>query len=108
MKRFNLVQIMRRAWEIKRDPRHVYSFGTCLKLAWAEAKGGKLYGVNVEAVRAQVTSYILRLMRNIRDEHDVHKLEALRAALLAPIDRHGIAVLDGKTAGLVRYAVQHA
>lgn len=105
---YNLAKIMGRAWEIRRDPRNTYTPSTCLKLAWAEAKGCKRYGFNLESARASITSYILKLMRNIMDEHDVHKLEALRAALLAPIDRQGVAVLDGKTVGLCKYAVRNA
>lgn len=37
MKKYNLSNIMKRAWEIKREnSRNV--FGACLKMAWAEAK----------------------------------------------------------------------
>lgn len=105
---YNLAKIMGRAWEIRRDPRNVYTFQTCLRLAWAEAKGCKRYGFNLESARASITAYIMKLMRNLVDEHDVHKLEILRAALLAPIDRQGVAVMDGKTVGLCKYAVRNA
>lgn len=106
--KYNLVKIMSRAWELKRDPRKVYTFATCLKLAWAEAKGTKRYTFNLESARASISSYLCKLVKAIRDEHDEHKLEALKAALLAPMDKEGVAVLDGKTVGLCKYAVRNA
>ena len=39
--KYNLVTIMRRAWELRRMSRQ--TFPTCLRLAWAEAKGTKAY-----------------------------------------------------------------
>ena len=43
-----------------------------------------------------------------RSIHDAHKLEILRAALLLPVDAVGVAVADGKTVGLCKYAVRNA
>lgn len=77
--KYNLTAIMRRAWKLRREGRH--SFPTCLKLAWAEAKGRKAYAF---------------------------RLEDARAALLAPVDAFGVAVMDGKTVGLCKYAVRNA
>ena len=40
----NLKMIMTRAWEIKKtDSRNI--FGECLKMAWAESKNTKFYGI---------------------------------------------------------------
>lgn len=38
MKKYNKAEIMRRAWEIRRQDDR-YLFGLCLKMAWDEAKG---------------------------------------------------------------------
>lgn len=40
MKRYNLSEIMKRAWEIKKE-NNENIFAICLKMAWAEAKGSK-------------------------------------------------------------------
>lgn len=105
----NTTEIMTRAWEIKKAHEERMTMNTALKLAWGEAKGMKLYTVNVENLRAQISSYLVKLTRDEnRDEHGDHKLEALRAALMAPVDELGVAVLDGKTVGLCKYAVRCA
>ena len=44
----------------------------------------------------------------LADIHEQHKVEHLRAALLTPCDRLGVAVLDGKTVGLCKYALRNA
>ena len=103
---FNLHHIMTRAWEIKRNGRQ--TFATCLKLAWAEAKGQKVYTFDMENARAGISAYLTKLVKEDRDEHGEHKLSILRAALLAKVDKIGIAVLDGKTVGLCKYAVRNA
>lgn len=99
--------IMKRAWEIRKE-RARMTMGTALRLAWAEHRGEKLYTFRLEDVRAQVSSYLVKLIRNVQNIHDEHKVEALRAALMAKVDRFGVAVLDGKTVGLCRYAVRNA
>lgn len=40
MKKYNLSNIMKRAWEIKKSD-NSYIFGLCLKMAWEEAKTPK-------------------------------------------------------------------
>ena len=80
--KYNLRAIMCRAWEIRRGTRH--TFVTALKLAWAEAKGERVYTFNLENARACIT------------------------ALLAPVDAAGVAVLDGKTVGVCKYASRNA
>ena len=105
--KYNLRQIMRRAWALRRE--RCFTLMTALRLAWGEAKGVKLYTFNVESERAGITSYIVKVMRaGLSDIHEQHKVEHLRAALLAPCDRLGVAVLDGKTVGLCKYALRNA
>lgn len=105
--KFNLKNIMVKAWDMKRNSNR--TFATCLKLAWAEAKGEKKYTVNIETARAGISAYLVKLIdKQDKDEHEIHKLEILKNALLAKLDKMGIAVLDGKTVGLVKYAVKNA
>lgn len=104
--KYNLSEIMRRAWQLRRD-RHC-TMMTALRIAWAEAKGRKVYTFNVENARAQISSYLVKLVKAVQDIHDVHKLEILKAALLLPVDALGVAVTDGKTVGLCKYAVRNA
>lgn len=104
--REKLSSIMRRAWALKRETR--FTFCTCLKLAWAEAKGQKVYTFDLENNRAGISAYLAKLTGTVKDVHDMHKLEILRRALLAHVDRIGVAVMDGKTVGLCKYAVRNA
>ena len=103
--RFNLVQIMQRAWELRREKG--FSMMTALKIAWAEARGEKVYTFNMDNARACITAYLVKLAKAIRDEHDAHKYEILRAALLIPCDAAGLAVMEGKCVGLCKYAVRN-
>ena len=48
------------------------------------------------------------LGKAIADIHDQHKHEVLTAALMAPVDALGIAVMGGKMVGLCKYAVRNA
>ena len=105
--KYNLRQIMRRAWTLRRE--RGFTLMPALRLAWGEAKGVKLYTFNVESERAGITAYIVKTLRaGLADIHEQHKVEHLRAALLAPCDRLGVAVLDGKTVGLCKYALRNA
>ena len=105
--KYNLATIMCRAWALRRAKG--YTLSTALKLAWGEAKGVKLYTFNVESERAGITAYIVKTMRaGLSDIHEQHKVEHLKAALLAACDRLGVAVLDGKTVGLCKYALRNA
>ena len=105
--KYNLHQIMSRAWELRKT--RSFTICTALKLAWSEAKGVKRYTFNVESERAGITAYIVKAIREgLEDIHQQHKVEALRAALLASCDRLGVAVLDGKTVGLCKYALRNA
>ena len=103
---YNLTQIMKRAWEMRRQYRH--TMATALRLAWAEAKGQKGYTFQLENHRASITAYMVKLGKAIADIHDQHKHETLTAALLAPVDALGIAVLSGKAVGLCKYACRNA
>lgn len=108
---YNLVTIMHRAWELRKQYHH--TMATALRLAWAEAKGQKGYTFQLENHRASITAYINKLGKAITgkaitDEHAQHKYDILRAALLAPVDGLGIAVMGGKMIGLCKYAVRNA
>ena len=103
---YNLAKIMRRAWELRKQYRHTMT--TALRLAWAEAKGCKGYTFHLENHRASITAYINKLAKAITDEHQQHKYDILRATLLIPVDTLGIAVMEGKTIGLCKYAVRNA
>lgn len=103
---YNLGNIMCRAWALRREKG--CTMMTALRLAWAEAKGEKAYAFRLENARAQISAYLMKLVREIRDVHDQHKLEILKAALLLPVDALGMAVTDGKTVGLCKYACRNA
>ena len=108
--KYDLVWIMRRAWELHREKG--FTLSTSLKLAWAEAKGQKAYAFRLENERASISSYLVKLRKallaGLEDIHEQHKFDILRAALLANCDSQGIAVMDGKTVGLCKYAVRNA
>ena len=105
--KYNLQQIMRRAWQIRREKGHTLC--TALKIAWAEAKGGKLYTFRMEDNRASISAYLMKLIRSgFASIHDQHKHDTLRAALLLACDANGVATMDGKTCGLCKYAARNA
>lgn len=108
--KYNLTQIMNRAWALRRE--RSLTLCTALKIAWAEAKGEKVYTFNLEAERAAISSYLAKLAKQIRagldDIHALHKFDCLRAALLKGVDALGIAVMDGKSVGLCKYAIRNA
>lgn len=103
---YNLGNIMRRAWELRKA--HGYTMTTALRLTWAEAKGTKAYTFRLDNARALLTAYLVKLLGRIHDIHDQHKVEILRDALLLPVDELGIAVTDGKTVGVCKYAMRNA
>ena len=104
--KYNLTAIMRRAWVLRRAKG--YTMATALRLAWMEAKGTKGYAFHLDNARAQISAYLVRLLGRVADIHDEHKAEILRAALLLPVDAAGLAVTDGKTVGVCKYAVRNA
>ena len=108
--KYNLKQIMSRAWTLRRE--RSLTLCTALKIAWAEAKGNKVYTFNLEAERAAISAYVIKLGKQLRtglnDIHALHKYDCLRAALLKSVDALGIAVLDGKTVSLCKYAIRNA
>lgn len=103
---YNYRAIMRRAWELRKA--NGYTIRTAMRLAWAEAKGIKAYTFNMENARALITAYLMRLIRAVKDIHDQHKVEILRASLVLPCDERGVVVTDGKTVGLCKYAMRNA
>lgn len=102
--KYNLRQIMRRAWEIRREKG--FSLMTALRLSWKEAKGGKGYAYYLEGARAQISAYLAALA--VQTIHDQHKRETLLEALKTPCDASGLAVLEGKAVGLCKYACRNA
>lgn len=104
--KYNLSEIMRRAWGLRKD--RGCTMMTALRIAWAEAKGEKVYTFNVENARAAISSYLVKLAGAITDIHQLHKYDALREALLLPVDAMGVAVMPGKSVGLCKYAVRNA
>ena len=108
--RYNLKQIMSRAWALRRE--RSLTLCTALKISWAEAKGDKIYTFNLEAERAAISAYLVKLGRAIRsgldDIHALHKFDCLRAALLKGVDALGVAVMNGKSVGLCKYAIRNA
>ena len=103
---YNLATIMRRAWELRREKG--FTLATALRQAWREAKGEKCYTFKLENARALITAYLVKLIKAVEDIHDLHKVEILRATLLLPCDADGIAVTDGKTVGVCKYAMRNA
>ena len=108
--KYNLTAIMRHAWELRKG--RGLPLCTALKLAWAEAKGVKLYTFPLEAERAAISACVIKLGKALRagldDIHAAHKYDCLRAALLAGVDSLGLAVLDGKSISLCKYAIRNA
>ena len=104
--KYNLVAIMHRAWELRKVKG--YTMTTALRLAWKEAKGEKGYTFNLKNARALISSYLVKLVEAVQDIHDQHKLDILKAALLLPVDALGVAVMEGKTVGLCKYACRNA
>lgn len=100
--KYDLITIMHRAWELRRAKG--YTMTTALRLAWAEAKGEKLYAFHLENAKATIMAYLLKLAQAITDIHQQHKYDILRAALLLPCDAAGLAVMEGKAVGLCKYA----
>ena len=80
--KYNLRSIMCRAWEIRRGTR--YTFVTALKLAWAEAKGERVYTFNLENARACITAYLVKLGKALSDIHQQHKHDILRRPFWLP------------------------
>lgn len=108
--KYNLRQIMSRAWMLRQE--RSLTLCTALKIAWAEAKGQKVYTINLEAERAAISAYLAKLAKLIReglaDIHALHKFDCIRAALMKSVDALGVAVMDGKSVGLCKYAIRNA
>lgn len=104
MKKINLVNLMLRAWDIRRADG--CTMAEALRAAWAEVKAAK-YGVHMNEKRDSVTACLVKLVANAQDIHDLHKIDILRAALRAEVV-DGVAMMCGKWAGLVKWAVANA
>lgn len=102
MKTVNLVNLMKRAWDIRRADD--CSMSEALKTAWAEMKDAR-YSVHVDEKREAITRCVETL--TVTTIHDLHKRDILRAILRADVV-DGIAMMCGKWAGLAKWAVAHA
>lgn len=98
----NLKNIMLRAWDLRRSDG--CSMAEALRMAWAEVKAAT-YAVHMQEKRESVVSCLAKLV--ITDIHQQHKADILRAALRADMV-DGVAMLWGKAAGLVSWAVRNA
>ena len=112
MKKFDMSQIMTRAWAIVKEK--ALDISTALRLAWFEAKSGiKAYAFRMnETRRAAVETYLTALGCAILsgetdDVHEIHKHNIIRQALQAPV-KNGTAILDGKSVGLLKFAMRQA
>ena len=103
--KYSMVMIMNRAWQLRKSKG--YTMTTALRLAWAEAKGKKVYTFHLEDAKAAIRAYLLNLAQSITDIHQQHKYDILHAALLVPCDAVGLAVMEGKTVGLCKYACRN-
>ena len=102
MKNTNLVNLMLRAWDIRRADG--CTMADALRLAWAEVKAAT-YAVHMDEKRESVVSCLAKLV--ISNIHDLHKADILRAALRADVV-DGVAMMCGKWAGLVSWACRNA
>lgn len=98
----NLVNLMKRAWDIRRADG--CSMSEALKAAWAEAKDAR-YSVHVDEKREAITRCLNGL--TVTTIHDQHKADILRAILRADVV-DGVAQMCGKWAGLAKWAVAHS
>ena len=73
--RINLSDLMRSAWQRFRSEGNRFTFATCLKLAWMEAKGQKGYTFRLEAERAAITAYLMKLVK-LQGTHRIRLLQA--------------------------------
>ena len=71
-----------------------------------------MYFFNLDENRDAVKAYLVKLGAALEvgldDIHQIHKHEILTAALGYQMDKEGVAVVDGKTVGLLKYAVRNA
>ena len=107
-------EIMTRAWEI-RKANDGMTMSAALRLAWFEHKNGikKAYAYHMTAFRrAMIEAYVCMLgcsilSGEVDDVHQIHKYNILAEALQMS-DKEGLVVTDGKTVGLLKYAVRNA
>lgn len=102
--------ILKRAHDLRRE--YAYTMDTAQRLAWAEAKGLKRYAVHLEDIRHDVITYMMKLADEIEaatvyDIHAVNKYMCISSALDVHADRAGVVVVEGKVAGLLKYAARH-
>ncbi len=109
MKKYNMKSIMTRAWEIRRE--RGLDMSESLRAAWFEAKEGKKAYVfhAYDSRKAAIENYLCKLFAEMfeADEvelKEVHKFNIVGQALTT--EKNGVIVTDGKTVGLLKYAVR--
>ena len=106
--------IMTRAWVLRRENPEL-TMSVALRLAWCEYKLSlkKAYTYRMtDYRRAMIESYLCTLgcmiiAGEVEDIHQIHKYNILGAALQLTV-KDGVLVTDGKTVGLLKYAVRNA
>lgn len=78
MKKYNLSNIMKRAWEIKKENKYNI-FSICLKMAWFEAKEEKLPELTGSAKQIKWANAIREKMMSIIENH---RMTSLKAAII--------------------------
>ena len=106
--------IMTRAWVLRRENPEM-TMSIALRLAWCEYKNGlkKAYAYHMDGYRrTMIESYVCVLgcaivNGEVDDVHQIHKYNILGQALQLSV-KDGVLVTDGKTVGLLKYAVRNA
>ena len=104
--------VMTRAWAIRRE--NNLDMSTALRIAWFEYKHDvkKAYAFHMTDYRRHmIEKYLCALScaiinGEVDDVHQIHKHNILGAALQLS-DKNGYVVTDGKTVGLLKYAVRN-
>ena len=107
-------EIMTRAWELRRANAEM-TMSAALRLAWFEHKNGikKAYAYHMTAFRrAMIEAYVCSLgcailSGEVDDVHQIHKYNIIGQALQLS-DKDELVITDGKTVGLLKYAVRNA
>ena len=106
--------------ELRKDCKYALLVPTSMGVRITPPDGQPVYAsdkffmqaTSAETNVASISSYLVKLRKallaGLEDIHEQHKFDILRAALLASCDSQGIAVMDGKTVGLCKYAVRNA
>jgi predicted RNA-binding protein Jag len=110
MKKFDKKAIMIRAWAIRRE--RGLTMSESLRAAWFEAKEGvKAYVFHMTDERKyRIENYLCKLFADMFEAVEVesketHKFNIVGQAITT--EHNGVIVTDGKTVGLLKYAVKN-